>query len=351
MIPDFTFRKTEILTSHVSEFGMKNSLIPTMSVAFLQPFFDELLRRGVKRTELAARINLQEEALLDPSFSVPANNVYAFLAWVAASTNDRLICAEIGQRMARGDWKPLLPLMTSANTVGDFLLKFSMLSSERSSAATYKLETEGSVTLWRLVRAKGANSEARYADAVAVGFFVGILKSAAGTEWEPSKVFAVLPDTSLVSQDMLPSNSVLSGQEGLILRFPSRYLVLNMPEVSTPADFVAVDVPNEMDATLAKRVHQLLQQRINEPGLGVDSVAKGLGLSRWKLQSLLKAEGVTVSEIREDVRQKLAIDLVEHTKDSVATIAASLGYTNSSNFTRAYRGWTGMSPRDHRKAR
>lgn len=342
---------TEISDFRVIWLLMKNSLIPTMSVAFLQPFFDELLKRGVKRSELAARVSLHEDALFDPSVSVPANNVYAFLSWVVTTTNDPLICSRIGQQMANGGWTPLLPLMTSAKTVGDFLLKFSMMSSERSRAATYKLETEGPVTLWRLLRARGEIAEACYADAVATGFFVGILKSAAGSGWEPSKVIAILQDTSLVSQDLLPSTSVLSGQTGLILRFPSTYLTVNMPVLSHPADFVEINIPGELETTLAERVRQLIEQRISEPSLGVDIIAKDLGLSRWKLQSLLKAEGLTVSEIREEVRQRLATEHVAATADSVASIAASLGYTNGSNFTRAFRGWTGKSPRKYRNTR
>ncbi|WP_299351561.1 AraC family transcriptional regulator [uncultured Shimia sp.] len=322
-----------------------------MSVAFLQPFFDELLRRGTKRSEMAARVSLQEDALFDPSVTLPANTVYAFLGWVVTSTNDLLICDRIGQKMANGDWTPLLPLMTSAKTVGDFLLKFSMMSSERSRAATYKLESEGPIALWRLLRAKGASSEACYADAVATGFFVGILKSAAGRNWEPSKVIAVLPDSSLVSTDLLPSTSKLSGQAGLILRFPSAYLALNMPAISPPSDFVDVDIPSKLETTFAERVRQLIELRISEPDLGVDTIAQDLGLSRWKLQSLLKVEGMMISEIRGEVRNRLALERVATTKDSVSSIAASLGYTNSSNFTRAFRGWTGMSPRDHRKTR
>ncbi|SMP09714.1 AraC family transcriptional regulator [Shimia sagamensis] len=328
---------------------MKNPLVPAMSVAFLQPFFEELLRRGVSKTKLAARVNLKEEALFDPAISLPANTVYALLAWVARSTNDPLICACIGQRMASGAWAPLLPLMVSATSVGDFFFKFSMMSSETSRAATYKLETEGQVSLWRLQRADGASNDACYADAVAVGFFVGILKSAAGTDWEPSKVIAALPDTSIVPQGMLPSSSVLSGQDGLILRFPTAYLTLNMPSMSPPPDLLKLKVPNELDTPLSEIVRRLIEHRIAEPGLCVDDIARDLTMSRWKLQSLLKEEGWTFSDIKEEVRQRLALEEVGRTKASVASIASSLGYTNSSNFTRAFRGWTGKAPRDYRK--
>jgi AraC-like DNA-binding protein len=37
------------------------------------------------------------------------------------------------------------------------------------------------------------------------------------------------------------------------------------------------------------------------------------------------------------------------TKKTVSTIAASLGYSETRAFTRAFKQWTGMSPRDYRK--
>ncbi|MDO6483643.1 AraC family transcriptional regulator [Shimia thalassica] len=329
---------------------MPDSLPATMSVAFLHPFFDELLRRGVSQSLLAARINLPESSLFDPAVTVPANSVYAFLKWVADSTGDALICASIGQHMAKGAWAPLVPLMNSATTVGDFFQKFSQMSSDQGKAAIYKLEVEGAVALWRLVRAKGASADAAFADAVAAGYFVGLLKSAARHDWDASKIIAVLPDTKLVPHDLLPSTSVLSGGTGLILRFPSAFLGFDMPRISPASDLPELTVLNMQETTLAEQVRQLIQRSISDPNLGLDSIAKGVGLSSWKLQSQLKADGMSISEIREEVRKKQAIAQVTETTDTVGSIATGLGYTNSSNFTRAFRGWTGKSPRDYRKS-
>ncbi|MEP5090534.1 MAG: helix-turn-helix domain-containing protein, partial [Paracoccaceae bacterium] len=319
---------------------MQDSLPATLSVAFLHPFFEELFRRGAKKSELAARIGIDETSLFDPVVSVPANSVYGFLSWIAADTEDPLLCARIGQQMAMGAWAPLLPLMGSAKTVGDFFQKFSLMSSEQGRAVSYKLEVEGAVAIWRLVRAKGASNDASFADAVAAGFFVGLLKSAAQDEWETARTIAVLPDTSIVPRDLLPSTSVLSGRPGLILRFPSTYLGLEMPTILPADNLPELSVTNARETTLAERVSVLIERHISDPNLGVEGVAKGVGLASWKLQSLLKEEGMSVSRIRDEVRRRCAIEKVTETADSVSSIAARLGYTNSSNFTRAFRGWT-----------
>ncbi|WP_413843518.1 AraC family transcriptional regulator ligand-binding domain-containing protein [Tateyamaria sp.] len=139
---------------------MKDSLPATLSVAFLHPFLEEMLRRGTKKSRLAARIGLEEASLFDPSVLVPANNVYAFLKWIAAETKEPLLCARIGQQMAMGMWAPLLPLMASAKTIGDFFQKFSLMASEQGCAVSYKLVVEGPVAVWRLDRAKGASEDA-----------------------------------------------------------------------------------------------------------------------------------------------------------------------------------------------
>ncbi|WP_368773169.1 helix-turn-helix domain-containing protein [Tateyamaria sp. Alg231-49] len=55
--------------------------------------------------------------------------------------------------------------------------------------------------------------------------------------------------------------------------------------------------------------------------------------------------------MRDDVRQRRAFELVSESEESVDHIASRLGYTNSSNFTHAFRGWTGKSPRDFRRTR
>ncbi|WP_413841590.1 helix-turn-helix domain-containing protein [Tateyamaria sp.] len=58
-----------------------------------------------------------------------------------------------------------------------------------------------------------------------------------------------------------------------------------------------------------------------------------------------------MSSIRDDVWQRRAFELVSESEESVDHIASRLGYTNSSNFTRAFRGLTAKSPSDFRRTR
>lgn len=342
-------KMTDFMVICANTHAMPDSSPATMSVAFLHPFFDELSRRGTPQSQMAERLGLQDASLFDPQVVVSANSVYSFLRWMVDKTGDPLICAQVGQRMATGGWVPLAPLMNTSRSVADFLQKFSMMSSEQGRAATYKLEVEGAIALWRLVRANGASDDAAFADAVAAGFFVSLLKLAARQRWDPARIIAVLPEPKLVSHGLLPSTSVLSGRTGLILRFPSEYLGLEMPNVLPSTDMRDLSVISTRQITLTEQVSQFIEHRLWDPELGVDSIAKSVGLARWKLQSRLREDGTSVSRLHDDARRQRAIELVGKTPETVDVIARSLGYTNSSNFTRAFRGWTGKSPRDYRK--
>jgi hypothetical protein len=81
----------------------------------------------------------------------------------------------------------------------------------------------------------------------------------------------------------------MMGQVGMNLRFPSNHLGLHMPKVTHPGSSRTVVVPTRQEITIVERVQQIIELRISEPNLGVESIAKALGLPKWKLQSFLNA--------------------------------------------------------------
>lgn len=64
----------------------------------------------------------------------------------------------------------------------------------------------------------------------------------------------------------------------------------------------------------------------------------------------LRDEGMTYQRVQDLVREELACWLLGHTPLSVEAIAERLGYQDTSNFSRAFRRWLGVTPRDFRQA-
>ena len=64
----------------------------------------------------------------------------------------------------------------------------------------------------------------------------------------------------------------------------------------------------------------------------------------------LRDEGVTYQQLLDGVREELACWLLVQTPLSVEAIAERLGYQDTSNFSRTFRRWLGVTPREFRGA-
>jgi AraC-like DNA-binding protein len=80
----------------------------------------------------------------------------------------------------------------------------------------------------------------------------------------------------------------------------------------------------------------------------VDEVARRLGVSRRTLARRLSFEGLSFSKLLEDLKLHLAKCYLADRDLSISQIAWLLGYQEIGAFSRAFKRWTGMTPRDAR---
>ena len=74
-------------------------------------------------------------------------------------------------------------------------------------------------------------------------------------------------------------------------------------------------------------------------------IADKLCCSRQTLFRKLKAEGVTFEQVLDELRRKLSLNYLNANKTSVKETARLVGYSDSAAFSRAFKRWTGFSPR------
>jgi len=79
-----------------------------------------------------------------------------------------------------------------------------------------------------------------------------------------------------------------------------------------------------------------------------EEIAKQLHLSTRTLRRRLKEEGTSYNQVVDSTKKSIALDLVENSTLSVSLVAESLGYFETTNFNRAFKRWTGMSPTEYR---
>lgn len=102
------------------------------------------------------------------------------------------------------------------------------------------------------------------------------------------------------------------------------------------------------DRELARAVRELLARALPAaPTLA--EAARELGVSTRTLHRRLAEEGTTFRGIKDALRREIAMARLERSDESVADIAAALGYSEPSAFFRAFQGWTGQAPTQYRK--
>jgi AraC-like DNA-binding protein len=106
----------------------------------------------------------------------------------------------------------------------------------------------------------------------------------------------------------------------------------------------------EASKTVRGRVESLLLPVLHTGEASMDAVADTMGLSRATLLRKLKAEGVTFEKVLDDLRHTLALHYLRGRKASVNETAYLVGFSDPGTFSRAFKRWTGASPRTMRAA-
>jgi len=135
--------------------------------------------------------------------------------------------------------------------------------------------------------------------------------------------------------------------------FPASYLDLPL----LMADPVAAQLAREQckrelaamsgDASMACLVRHLVFDEV-QGFCTIEDIARKLHLTPRTLQRQLAQEGYSFNDILSERRRQRALLLIRRHDLSLEFIAEQLGYTDVTNFSRAFRRWTGTSPGKYR---
>src|SRR4051794_18161161 len=98
-------------------------------------------------------------------------------------------------------------------------------------------------------------------------------------------------------------------------------------------------------------IRRRLRVRLTSTRCTAKDIAQLLEVHRRTLSRRLKGNGMDYRAISGKIRIEIARQLLEGTEVPLAEIAAALGYSEASAFTRSFRRWSGRSPLAWRTSR
>lgn len=153
-----------------------------------------------------------------------------------------------------------------------------------------------------------------------------------------------------------------------IFRVPVRF---GMPANALIFDRASLKIPiRQADATLCALLDRYAEELLSKiPARGnfvdhvrasvrasisagephLEAVAKRLGVSSRTLQRKLKEAGTSHEELLIDIRRQLSCAYLQDPAIAVSEVAYLLSFSDPSAFHRAFRAWTGMTPREYRR--
>jgi len=121
------------------------------------------------------------------------------------------------------------------------------------------------------------------------------------------------------------------------------------PELANANDMVAERYLASLDPSrVATEVRELLVEMMPSGTVRQEDVAQRMNRSLSTLQRQLTTEGLNFQQLRDETRRRLAEDYIRTNELSLSQIAYLLGFSDQSNFSRAFKRWTGLSPREYR---
>lgn len=251
------------------------------------------------------------------------------------------------------------------------MLGFAAVSSPTIAAALHNLEKyfpahQGRTSfgliqdcdiLWLSYRIFDPRVQNRRQDAeLSLGMFCNVFKAALGTSWAPLEIrFEHANPGGKEEHTMRFGAPVQFGRRTNAIAFRRRDLDAIMPDqdpylASVVESFLqgrCASQSNPQD--FANAVRNEVKMHLGEKIPTVTDISKLFGVTEPAFQKQLRTRGLTFGDILKAARHELALHYIEDLDLPLTEIAYSLGYSELSAFSRAFRNWTGMSPQRYRR--
>jgi AraC-like DNA-binding protein len=105
----------------------------------------------------------------------------------------------------------------------------------------------------------------------------------------------------------------------------------------------------DVDAPISARVQDAIARELPSGPPTMVQIAKRLGVSERTLRRALEEESTSFRVMVEGVRRGRAEQLLAQRRTSIGEIAFLLGFSDASAFSRAFRRWSGKTPKEFRE--
>jgi AraC-like DNA-binding protein len=329
---------------------------PTIRANLLAPILEPLTARGYNTTEILRRHALPTTQPIDPYQLVPLAGYVALFEHAALLLQDPFFGLKLGQAFQPELLGPLGFMFRASTNLGLALQHLSSYVNVWQSGTHLELvpagETTGCIYQIDNPHLRPRRQDAEYT----LASICSLIRNYLGTTWSPQEIHFEHPGSNHRAYAQAFHAPVFFHQT--VNRMVLRTADLARAGISSDRAMLPFmerhlrDLARESRevTTLSRQVSHLIAGRIGLGPLSLPAIAAELGLTPRSFQRRLAEERTSFRRLVRDHRRSLAEALIKNHSTSVTSVAHSVGYAETAVLSRAFKSWTGESPRTYARA-
>lgn len=329
---------------------------PTVSAGYARALLDFAVSKGADRARLLTRARITAADLADQDSRIPMDRYVTLMRAAKEETGDGALALHFSEGTRLEAFTIVGLISQSAATMGEGLAQLS-----RYRRLIAEVDVPGGEDrfhlarrddgLWLEDRRPDPNAFPELTEAAFSRFVCEVRRHHGDLEFVKA-VEVTHPRPAHASEyERIFGAPVRFGAERNAMRVVESWLAvpINKPDLYVFGVFIehAEGLMRRLAdrRTVRGQVEGLLAARLHKGAAGMEAIAAAMGMSPQTLYRRLKAEGVRFEAVLDGLRRDLAEGYLSSEKLSVNETAYLLGFSDPSAFSRAYKRWTGTSPK------
>jgi AraC-like DNA-binding protein len=314
----------------------------------LNPILQYMHSLSLPVGSLLERVGLNNSLLIEPNQFIIETKIWKLLELVANEHHIIDLGAACAEESNLSDYGEFIQLLLKADNLYQALqLLIHKMNLHSSKSLWWLEESDGFIWLCRPQYAYGKN-KCWQAEQHVMTLMSMIIVHYAGAEWTPHKIILQQPESKWIASSRffkaadikLNNHYSAIAIEPCLLKDRS-----HSNEISVPSTLQII--PNDF----VQSFKVLLKQNYFGQVWLAENIALNLEMSVRTLKRKLQSQKTSLREVFDEVRFQQAQDLIEEGIYDYGLLADKLSYTHPNNFVRAFKRWSGITPREYIRLR
>src|SRR4051794_10674316 len=311
---------------------------------------------GVPPAHLYAAVNLHPSVLLDPDNRIPFAQLVALYEKAAELTGDDNFGLHIGQSINPTAFDVVGYCALNSPTLGAAFARVARYHSIWTDGALFNVETANDTSAVVYTYADTSIHNHRHDAEMTLATVATLCRNIASPDFAPTSVqFQHDAPRDTAEHLQLFRCPIEFRAPANKLTFSSEFL--SLPIAKADASLCAV-LDRHAEGLLAKfppqnslidQVRGIIAAELRGGDPSLERVADQLSLTPRTLQRKLQELSTSHNDLLDQMRRQLAMRYLREREMAICEVAYLLGFSESSSFHRAFKRWTGSTPKEYRR--